>query len=97
MDYKQVYAVSDERLGEVVACSLVKYENSKLDEAALRKFCEGKVIKKWYFQETSNRFSSHIFSCEVEISFKESKLFLEKPVTNLKTPINYVTELNFRN
>ncbi|KAK7582443.1 hypothetical protein V9T40_013888 [Parthenolecanium corni] len=39
----QVYAVSDERLGEVVACSLVKYENSKLDEAALRKFCEGKL------------------------------------------------------
>ncbi|XP_065205857.1 medium-chain acyl-CoA ligase ACSF2, mitochondrial-like [Planococcus citri] len=38
----QVYAVSDERLGEVVAASIMRNENSSLTEAEVRAFCEGK-------------------------------------------------------
>ncbi|XKL65481.1 hypothetical protein PGB90_008901 [Kerria lacca] len=38
----QVYGVSDDRLGEVVATSIVKREHSTLNEEDVKKFCEGK-------------------------------------------------------
>lgn len=39
----QVFAVADARLGETVAASIVKRENSSLSESDVRKFCEGKL------------------------------------------------------
>lgn len=42
----QVYGVRDDRLGEVVAASIMKEENSKLDEEDIRKFCSGVVSER---------------------------------------------------
>lgn len=44
--YNQVFAVADARLGETVAASIVKRENSSLSESDVQKFCEGKVKYK---------------------------------------------------
>ncbi|XP_065215188.1 medium-chain acyl-CoA ligase ACSF2, mitochondrial-like [Planococcus citri] len=38
----QVYAISDDRLGEVVAASIIRSENSSLSAEEIRDFCNGK-------------------------------------------------------
>ncbi|XP_065222005.1 medium-chain acyl-CoA ligase ACSF2, mitochondrial-like isoform X2 [Planococcus citri] len=52
----QVYGVSDARLGEKVAASIIKTKNSNLSEYDVKQYCEGKI--------TSYKIPEYVFFCE---------------------------------